>query len=449
MNKGKFITSRVNAKLVYGFIFIAFLILVTGVFSYSNLMRTRDSFRALDGLVSNQIIKIEEIRSSYSLMLLEMTTYLLIDFQGEDEKQQVNLINDNKNKLLQLLDNFLPSPSNAHYYSELKEAGEKSADLLGQIVEMRKEHRPLADILVLKRELKKVESENFFPVIDKMLDKNREDISLERTTVENITGRSLLLLIIIFIVIFILSIGVGAILSYREKLVDEFRDQLVSIASHQLKAPMTVIKGNLTLLEDTSLNDQQKILLQSLQEGSGILLSVVDNLLDLSRIDQGRFKLEPKKVSLITLLEKVIEKNSPIAQKSKIRVNFTKPMEDYIIFVDEFRFSQVLENIIDNAVKYSRDGGEVMINIIEHGQELIVRIQDAGIGIPVKDQKNIFGRFVRGSNTAGLKGGTGLGLFIVKNIIEGSGGSVRFESKQDKGTIFFVTIPRYHGSSTR
>ena len=127
----------------------------------------------------------------------------------------------------------------------------------------------------------------------------------------------------------------------------------------------------------------------------------------------------------------------------KITVNLKEPSQSAVALVNEFTLSKALENLIDNAISYSHDGGVIQMELERMEKEVIFKIADQGIGIPKEDQPSIFREFFRARNAVKKKNvGTGLGLFIVKNIVEGHGGKVWFTSEENKGSTFYVSIPR-------
>ena len=207
---------------------------------------------------------------------------------------------------------------------------------------------------------------------------------------------------------------------------------------------MTVMKGNIELLSGgNNLSEPQKNIVSDLKRGTENLTRTISDFLDLSRIEEGRFKLEPEKVSFCDLVSSAVTRLRGFAEETKVVLNFVRPDKDFYVLVDESRMKQAINNTIDNAIKYSKSGGEVRIAITEEKETALLSVKDSGIGIPEHDQKMIFEKFFRASNTAGKQGGSGLGLFLVKIIIEQSRGKIWFETKEGAGTTFFVRLPKY------
>lgn len=442
------VTSRFNIKIAYGFIIVSAIVLIVGAVAYLSLQKVENSFQTLNETISRQILSIEEIRGNYSFMLLELTAFLLLDFNGQDTTVQFFRLDQLKNEFSKSLSKFsedFTGHDKPQHVSQLEDTGNRSLALINRIIELRfKENKSLTEILPLKRNLKEIEADAFFSLVDTMIFENKLKIEHERQVIEATSRNSLLALTLLVFLSFAASIGIGYIVSSREKMVDQFRDQLISITSHQLKSPLTVMKGNIELLEERqNLSPEERSAVSDFRESTENLIQIVNDLLDLSKIEGGRFKLEPEKTSLAGLISTTIAYLKDFAEKNNIAISFRKPKNDFYIFVDGSRLTQAINNIIDNAIKYSKGGGRVEITIREEEKTVTLAVKDDGMGIPKRDQKMIFEKFFRASNTAGAQVGSGLGLFLVKNIVEQSGGKIWFESQEGAGTTFFVRLPKY------
>lgn len=444
--KGNKSLSKINLNITYGFIAMAIITLFIVAISYIGLQRLESSFTYLHKSVTDRILALEDLRGTYSSMLLEMTTFLVIDFKGEEKSAQLALLDSLQEQFSnsgKKFDRYLTSAQDVESLRALDTASEESVVLLKKIVKQRDEGIPISEILPFKKELKKIEAEQFFPLIEKMLEDGRSLIEAERLKVDSVSsGVKASLLVFSFLAI-ILYLIIGYIVIKREESSDEFRDQLISIASHQLKMPITTIKWNLEILDEKrNLLGKDSFLLDDLGEGVSGLSAVVNNLLDLSRIDQGRFILDPKQVPLDTMIKSIVSSLDTATKSDDIKVQFDELRSPVFVFVDDFRVSQAIKNVIDNAIKYSARGGVVNVGFDELSDKIIISVKDAGIGIPEDEQGKIFGRFFRASNTAGKVSGSGLGLFIVKRVIEDSGGEISFKSVMGEGTTFFIAIPK-------
>jgi signal transduction histidine kinase len=224
------------------------------------------------------------------------------------------------------------------------------------------------------------------------------------------------------------------------------KDDFISIAAHQLRTPLSGIRWVIeSLLEgdDGDLPEEAKKSLEQIYENNQRLVMLVNDLLDVSRINMGKSKEEPTLVNICTTLKEAVETMKGLAEERGVAISYEKecPLNPEIK-IGSRHFFQALENIISNAIKYTPRGGNVKTAIDFEKDKVVISISDTGIGIPKNDQENIFKKFFRSSN-ATLKEteGSGLGLNVVKSFIEESGGKIWFESEEGKGTTFFVEFP--------
>ena len=222
--------------------------------------------------------------------------------------------------------------------------------------------------------------------------------------------------------------------------------EAVSIVAHQLKNPISVLKGYLEILisEDFGkVNQKQKEYLDDALENVQRMAKVVSDLLDISRIEEGRYELKLEKFSLEKVTSAVIKDFSDWAKASNCQI-FLKSEKDLLeVLADPFKIRQVIENLISNALRYRGPGqGKIEISLKNLGKEVLFSCQDNGIGIPPEDFPKVFSKFYR--SEAALEAdpsGTGLGLYINKAIIGLSGGKIRFEKNKDFGMTFYFTLP--------
>jgi len=245
------------------------------------------------------------------------------------------------------------------------------------------------------------------------------------------------------------KIGLGTFIWIRditgEKLLEHSKSELVAVASHQLRTPLTVTRGNVEMLMDESfgtLNDKQKELLHDTEDSVIRLIGMVNDMLDITKIEKGDMDIKNEHFILEDTLRSVIDGLAEYAQRHNFAFICHEPPAPVTVFADKERVRQVFQNLLDNAVRYGKDPGKAEISCAVGEKFVEVRVSDNGIGIPAREQENIFGRFYRASNAVRFaSGGSGLGLFIVKSLIEQMGGSVRFESEEGKGTTFYFTLP--------
>ncbi len=232
------------------------------------------------------------------------------------------------------------------------------------------------------------------------------------------------------------------------KEVEKAKSEFISIAAHQLRTPLSAIKWTIQMLLDGDfgkLNKEQKNALAEGNMANDRMVALISDLLNISRIEEGRFALKFSSVKLDKMINDVISSLKIKADKNNIKLIFIKTSELPAIDADADKFYIVLENLIDNAIKYTSANGEIIVEAGNTKDGIEIKIKDNGIGIPAPEQANIFSRFFRGSNAKEKQtDGSGLGLYIVKNIIEKHNGRIWFESARGQGTVFFIKLPVSH-----
>ena len=243
---------------------------------------------------------------------------------------------------------------------------------------------------------------------------------------------------------------IGCVVVFRdvtkEREVDKAKTEFVSLASHQLRTPLSAINWYAEILiagDAGKLSAEQKKYLNEIYQGNQRMVSLVNALLNTSRIDLGTFAVEPEPISFVEIADSVIKELTPQIEQKKQRL--TKEYDKDVpttIEADPKLVRIVFQNLLSNAVKYTPDEGTVTLKLDKQDSNLLIRIIDTGYGIPKKQQPEIFQKLFRADNVREKDTeGTGLGLYIVRAIVEKSGGTIRFESEENKGTTFFVTIP--------
>lgn len=233
----------------------------------------------------------------------------------------------------------------------------------------------------------------------------------------------------------------------NEKLreLDDRKSEFVAVVAHQLRTPLSGIKWTLDMVlqgEFGDLNNDQKAFLMKTYESNERMVRLVEDMLGADRVDSGKLHYSYVATQILDLFDNVLFEMYPLASKKHIKLEFINRNENIPkVDIDQAKMRAVIQNLLDNAIKYSKENSVVQIGIVEKGDRVEVMIKDQGIGIPEDQKKNIFTRFFRASNAFKLEtDGTGLGLFIVKGIIEKHGGTIRFESEEGKGTAFYFTI---------
>lgn len=242
----------------------------------------------------------------------------------------------------------------------------------------------------------------------------------------------------------------------KEKEIDRAKSEFVSLASHQLRTPLSAINWYTEMLlsgDAGKINEEQKQYLMEVAAGNQRMVDLVDALLNVSRLDLGTFIVEPENVNIAELAHDVVKEMLPLVTQKKLKIK-----ESYSKLIKEFSADKkllriVFQNLISNAVKYTLDKGVVTVNIAQalkgeawggvkmKKDSLAISVSDSGIGIPSQQLDKIFSKMFRADNARESETeGTGLGLYIVKSIIDSAGGSVWFESKEGIGSTFYVTF---------
>jgi two-component system phosphate regulon sensor histidine kinase PhoR len=230
----------------------------------------------------------------------------------------------------------------------------------------------------------------------------------------------------------------------RLKQLEKIRQDFVANVSHELRTPLTTIKGYAETLLDGALKEDQAFqFVQVIQRHTDRLTKIVEDLLMLSKIETKEFQLKMETISLPNLMDDIIDFVKKPAEKKKISVSRHEILPSLAIWADRSYLEQILINLLDNAIKYTPEGGNVTVSAVEKdSKDIQFSIEDSGIGIPKEDLSRIFERFYRVDKGRSKElGGTGLGLSIVKHLVQAHGGRVWVESQLGKGSIFYFTLP--------
>lgn len=232
----------------------------------------------------------------------------------------------------------------------------------------------------------------------------------------------------------------------REKLIERTKTEFVSLAAHQLRTPLSAIKWSLRMILDGDVgkvNREQKEFLEKSYQSNERMISLINDLLNLARIEEGKYLFTPVLVSLENVCQKVIEVSKEILERKHLVLKFTQLKKELPqVFADEEKIRFAVENLIDNAIRYTPDSGKIIISLREKDSGLEFQIKDSGVGIPLDQQPRVFSKFFRANNAVRMETeGSGLGVFLAKNIIEAHGGKIWFESKEGEGTTFYFSLP--------
>ena len=232
----------------------------------------------------------------------------------------------------------------------------------------------------------------------------------------------------------------------REKLVERMKTEFVSISAHQLRTPLSAIKWTLKMLLDGDLGPitkEQRNFIEKTYKSNERMIKLINDLLNVTRIEEGRYLYKPNFAQIEPIVQFVINSYKEVIEGKKIKLELKKPKRKLPkVEVDTEKIKLAIQNLVDNAIRYTPNGGSIIISLKEKKGEIEFSIKDTGIGIPKNQQARVFSKFFRGSNAIRFETeGTGLGLFITKNIIEAHGGRIWFVSEEGKGTTFYFTLP--------
>lgn len=231
----------------------------------------------------------------------------------------------------------------------------------------------------------------------------------------------------------------------KEKELEEMKFDFVSMAAHELRSPVTIIRGYLNALDEELKSDDPKIkkFIRRAIITTDSLRVLIENLLNVSQIEKGVLKINQEKIEWSELVEKIVGDFAPRAEEKRIQIVFKKPKQKLpFVFVDILRIAEVLANLLNNALNYTDQEGKVTITISEKNNFLVTEVNDTGIGIADKAIPYLFQKFYRvNENIESGQGGTGLGLYISKAIVLRHGGRIWVKSKVGQGSSFYFTVP--------
>ena len=232
----------------------------------------------------------------------------------------------------------------------------------------------------------------------------------------------------------------------REKMIEKMKTEFVSLAAHQLRTPLSAIKWTLRMLLDGDLGkitEEQEELMAKCYQSNERMINLVNDLLDVARIEEGRYIYGMAMANMEDIIQFVLNSYKEEFEKRNVKIEFKKPEEKTPkINVDVEKIKLVLQNLIDNSIKYTLSGGTVTVSLKYDKKEIGVEVSDTGMGIPEDQKGRVFSKFFRGANALRIETeGSGLGLFLAKNIIEAHGGKIWFESEEGAGTAFYFSIP--------
>jgi len=245
--------------------------------------------------------------------------------------------------------------------------------------------------------------------------------------------------------IFIGNRLIGAVKVFRditkEKEIEKARSEFMSIASHQLRTPLTAIRWVLSSLKREHLPEEQQKLVHTAHETSTHMAATIKRMLMISHLEEDGMQPENVEVDMLTLLENVSRLHDAHRQRNGLELTLQCP-QNLLVRTDKQLLVEILDNLLSNAYKYTAKGGKVSMRAAKEGAAIRIDVADTGYGIPQKEQKRIPEKFFRASNIASpVEAGTGIGLYMVYNIVRLIGGTISFVSKENKGTTFTLLFP--------
>ena len=233
---------------------------------------------------------------------------------------------------------------------------------------------------------------------------------------------------------------------------DNQKTDFLNAASHQLRTPLSIIHWSLSIIVEEAphlnLPPEQQELLQESLKSTKRMVDLVNDLLDVSRIEQGRAQLTWAKANFAVVCEQLVSALQPLAKNKNLTLTYEKKGDVADSYLDEKRFYQVVNNFVDNAVKYTKEGG-ITVSCQQKGEEVEIRVSDTGIGMTEEERARLFTRFSRGAEAQKMfPNGSGLGMFVAQTILHQHGGDITVESEAGKGTTFILTVPLFKEDPT-
>ncbi len=249
--------------------------------------------------------------------------------------------------------------------------------------------------------------------------------------------------------IMVKNVPIGCIEIFRditqEYEVDKMKSDFISLASHQLRTPLSAIKTYAHMLLDGFMGQLTKPQIKSLKtivSASNRMNETISTLLNITRIESGSVVVTKKPVSVASVIEEVVNEHRLTANDKNISCRIDRPKDSIKIISDGVVLKEIFSNLVSNAIKYTPVGGNVTIALKTTGSLVVVSIKDTGVGIPEESRDNVFTKFFRADNVIRQEtSGIGLGLYLVKGLINELGGDVWFDSKVNEGSIFYVSLP--------
>ncbi|HSX46093.1 MAG TPA: HAMP domain-containing sensor histidine kinase [Candidatus Saccharimonadia bacterium] len=225
---------------------------------------------------------------------------------------------------------------------------------------------------------------------------------------------------------------------------DEAKDDFISMASHQLRTPLTSVKGYISMVlegDSGEISEQQHKLLSQAFSSSQRMVYIIADLLNVSRLRTGKFVMEPVPVNLADMVEQELAQLKDAAEVRQLKLVYKKPKDFPTLMLDDTKTRQVIMNFVDNAIYYTPSGGRIKVALEDKATAIQLRVEDNGIGVPHSEKAHLFTKFYRAANARKARpDGTGLGLFMAKKVVIAQHGTIIFDSHEGKGSTFGFTL---------
>jgi PAS domain S-box-containing protein len=229
----------------------------------------------------------------------------------------------------------------------------------------------------------------------------------------------------------------------REREIDQMKSDFISSVSHELRSPLTSIRAYTeSILQEPDMSRQTQMeFMKIIDDESERLARLIDSILEISRIESGRKEISLVEFEIVAVVKRVLTAMKPLAEKKSIKLSFVISEGVNSLVADEGRVESVVTNLVNNAIKFTPDGGSIDISVQQVGEDVRISVTDTGVGIPKEALGKIFDRFYRVRRTGSRVQGTGLGLAIVKEIVAMHGGRIEVESEEGRGSKFTIILP--------
>lgn len=226
---------------------------------------------------------------------------------------------------------------------------------------------------------------------------------------------------------------------------DKAKDDFISMASHQLRTPLTTVKGYLSMVMEGDMgkvNKEQKRVLGLSYASAQNMVFLITDLLNVSRLNTGKFVIEPNEFDLVEAIQLIVDQLARNAEIKELDLSFKHSMKSLPVYLDEGKLRQVIMNFTDNAIYYTPVGGKIEVSLEKSGESIEFKVKDNGIGVPKAEQHKLFQKFYRAENAKQTRpDGTGLGIFMAKKVVAVQGGAIIFDSVEGKGSTFGFSFP--------